>query len=143
MDALAHAYISLYDWPAAVQTLNEIIAIWPHKAETHSNLGSIYQAMGRMQDAITAYEAALKINPRLAVTLNSLGSAYLSQGDFENAERCYRQCLAATGGPAGPLQFADAAELSSGCGCRQGARGASRVGQGGRDPDSAFGSDRA
>lgn len=98
MDSLAHAYISLYDWPAAVQTLNEIIAIWPNKAEMHSNLGSVYQAMGRPQDAIAAYQAALKINPRLAVTLNSLGSAYLAQGDFEQAERCYRQCLVATPG---------------------------------------------
>jgi protein O-GlcNAc transferase len=98
MDALAHAYISLYDWPAAVQVLNEIISIWPHKAEMRSNLGSVYQAMGRMEDAIAAYEGALKINPRLAVTLNSLGSAWLGQGDFEQAERCYRQCLAATPG---------------------------------------------
>lgn len=98
MDALAHAYISLYDWPAAVQTLNEIISIWPRKAEMHSNLGTVYQAMGRNQDAIVAYEAALKINPRLGVTLNSLGSACLGQGDFEQAERCFRQCLAATPG---------------------------------------------
>ena len=96
MDALAHAYISLYDWPAAAQTLNEIISIWPHKAEMHSNLGAVYQAMGRVQDAIAAYETALKINPRLGVALNSLGSTYLVQSDFEQAERCYRQCLAAT-----------------------------------------------
>ncbi|MBZ0069505.1 MAG: tetratricopeptide repeat protein, partial [Thiobacillus sp.] len=98
MDALAHACIALNDLPAAAQTLNEIIAIWPDKAEIHSNLGSVYQAMGRPQDAIAAYEVALKINPRLGVALNSLGSAYLAQGDFEQAERCYRQCLAPTPG---------------------------------------------
>lgn len=95
MDALAHAYISLYDWPAAAQVMNAIISIWPQKAEMRSDLGMVYQAMGRMQDAIAAYESALKINPRLISTLNSLGSAYLGQGDFEQAERCYRQCLAA------------------------------------------------
>lgn len=48
MDALAHAYIALYDWPAAVRVLNEIITIWPRKAEMHSNLGTVYQAMGRI-----------------------------------------------------------------------------------------------
>lgn len=95
MDALAHAYIALSDWPAAVQALKEIIAIWPGKAEIYGNLGTVYQAMGRIGDAIAAYETALKNNPRLRVTLNSLGSAYASQGDFEHAERCYRQCLVA------------------------------------------------
>ena len=94
MDALAHAYISLYDWPAAAQVLNAIISNWPQKAEMRNNLGTVYQAMGRMQDAIAAYESALKINPRLTGTQNSLGSAYLGRGDFEQAERCYRQCLA-------------------------------------------------
>ncbi len=98
MDALAHAYISLYDWPAAAQVLNEIVSIWPRKAEIHNNLGSVYQAMGRTQDAIAAYEAALKINPRLSMCLNSLGSAYVDQGAFEQAERCYRQCLAVSPG---------------------------------------------
>lgn len=96
MDALAHACISLYDLPAAAQVLNAIISNWPQKAETRNNLGTVYQAMGRMQDAIAAYESALKINPSLAGTLSSLGSAYLGQGDFEQAERCYRQCLAAS-----------------------------------------------
>lgn len=96
MDALAHAYISLYDWPAAAKVMNEIISIWPQKPEMHSDLGMVYQAMGRMQDAIAAYEGALKISPRLTGTLNNLGSAYLGQGAFEQAERCYRQCLAAS-----------------------------------------------
>lgn len=95
MDALAHAYIALYDWPAAVEVLQAIIAIWPSKAEMHCNLGTVYQAMGRTADAIAAYEAALKLNPRLAVALNSLGSAFLAQNDFERAEDCYRRCLEA------------------------------------------------
>lgn len=95
MDALAHAYISLYDWPAAARVLNEIISSCPYKAETRSNLGTVYQAMGRIEDAVAAYESALKINPRLTGTLNTLGSAYLGRGDFERAERSYRQCLAA------------------------------------------------
>lgn len=96
MDGLAHACISLYDWPAAAQVLGEIVSIWPHKAEMHNNLGTVYQAMGRLDDAIAAYAAALKINPRMVGTLNSLGSAYVGKGDFAEAERCYRRCLEMT-----------------------------------------------
>lgn len=95
MDALAHAYVSLCDWPAAVRVLSEIVSTWPSKAEALSNLGSVYQDMGRIDDAIAAYEGALKVNPRLAGTLSNLGNAYLGRGDFDRAERCYRQCLAA------------------------------------------------
>mgnify|MGYP002712973232 CR=1 FL=1 len=98
MDALVHAHIALYDWPAAARVLNDIVAIWPRKAEMRNNLGTVYQAMGRIGDAIASYEAALNINPRLAVALSSLGSAYQGRGDFEQAERCYRQCLAVAPG---------------------------------------------
>ena len=98
MDALARAYISLYDWSAAAQVLDEIISIWPQKAEMRHNLGAVYQAMGHSEAAIAAFEAALKINPRLPGTLNSLGGVYLGQGDFAQAESRYRQCLAATPG---------------------------------------------
>jgi len=98
MDALAHAHIALYDWPAAARVLNEIIAIWPRKAEMRNNLGIVYQAMGRIEDAIASYEAALSINPHLTVALNSLGSAHQGRGDFERAEHYYRQCLAAAPG---------------------------------------------
>lgn len=93
MDALAHAYIALYDWDNAVRMLNDIVTIWPQKAEMFNNLGSVYQAMGRVQEAVAAYEQALSINPRLAGALNSLGSAHMSQGEFAQAERCFRQCL--------------------------------------------------
>lgn len=98
MDALAHAHIALYDWPVAAQVLNDIIAAWPRKAEMRNNLGTVYQAMGRIGDAIASYEAALNINPRLAVALTSLGGAHQGRGDFEQAERYYRQCLAVAPG---------------------------------------------
>lgn len=97
-EAIAQAYISLYDWPAAARVLNEIILNWPQKAEMRHILGAVYQAMGHSEAAIAAFEAALKINPCLSGTLNSLGGVYMGQGDFVQAEHFYRQCLAATPG---------------------------------------------
>lgn len=93
LEALAQAHMALYDWDGAIRVLKEIITRWPRKAEMHNNLGSIYQATGRLQEAIAAYQQALRINPRLAGALNSFGSAYMGQGDFEQAERCFRRCL--------------------------------------------------
>lgn len=98
MGALAHVYIALHDWSAALGLLKEIIAIWPHKAEAYCNLGTVYLGMGHVQEAIVAYEAALKTDPHLAGALNGLGGAYLGRGDFERAERCYRKCMAALPG---------------------------------------------
>lgn len=93
MDALAHAHIALHDWPAAAETLKQIVELWPNKAEMHSNLGTVYQALGRTTDAIVAYETALRLHPGLIVALNSLGSVYMAQNDFDHAEHCFRQCL--------------------------------------------------
>lgn len=95
MNALMHAYIALADWPAAAWLLNEMAMIWPFNAEIPCNLGSVYKAMGRIEDAIAAYQTALKINPHLGAALNSLGGTYQAQGDWEQAEHCYRQYLAA------------------------------------------------
>lgn len=92
--ALAHAYLSLYDWPSAAHTLNRALTTWPNDAELQGNLGTVYQAMGRLREAVERYETAIRINPRLGGALNSLGSAYTGLGDFERAEQCYRQCLA-------------------------------------------------
>lgn len=95
MVALAHAYISLYDWSNAAQVLTRILSIWPNDAPLQVNLGTVYQAMGRLREAVAAYEAASKLNPRLGGVLSSLGSAYLGLGDFERAEICLRRSLAA------------------------------------------------
>lgn len=92
--ALAHAYIALYDWPSAAQVLTRVLSTWPNDAALQGDLGTVYQAMGRFQEAVAAFETALKLNPRLGGALNSLGSTYMGLGDFERAEQYFRQCLA-------------------------------------------------
>lgn len=93
--ALAHAYASLYDWSNAAQVLTEVLSVWPNDAALHGNLATVYQAMGRLREAVAAYETALRLNPHLPGALNSLGSAYMGLGEFDRSEHYFRQCLAA------------------------------------------------
>lgn len=98
LEALAHAHIALYDWQSAARVLEESVTLWPSKAELRSDLGTVYQAMGRFTDAISAFKEALDLNPNLTLALNGLGGAFLGAGDLAQAEQCYRKCLALSEG---------------------------------------------
>jgi tetratricopeptide (TPR) repeat protein len=59
----------------------------------HFQRGIELQKAGKLEEAITEYEAALKPKPHFAVLAN-LGSVYARLGRFEEAVRCYEQALA-------------------------------------------------
>jgi tetratricopeptide (TPR) repeat protein len=61
-------------WDAAIREYQACIAAEPGRAETRSNLGAIYAKLGRYQDAVDQYRAALKmatpdVAPRLRFNL--------------------------------------------------------------------------
>src|SRR5205823_12086433 len=62
------------DFPAAIREYQGCIAARPDRAEARSNLGAILAKLGRYQEAIDQYQAALKvaateITPRLRFNL--------------------------------------------------------------------------
>jgi tetratricopeptide (TPR) repeat protein len=62
------------DFPAAIREYRACIAVEPNRAEARSNLGAILAKLGRYQEAIEQYQAALKvaageIAPRLRFNL--------------------------------------------------------------------------
>ena len=91
-DCLAHALISLRDFEGAIGVFQHILAHNPAAAESHSNLGSVYQRLGRLEEAVTCYRKAQQINP--AIAYENLGSALAAQGKFEEAIACYRDGVA-------------------------------------------------
>ena len=52
----------------------------PKDAASRAALGTVYQKLGRLQDAITEYSAALERDPHNPVALVNRGELYLRQG---------------------------------------------------------------
>jgi Flp pilus assembly protein TadD len=53
----------------------------PKDAASRAALGTVYQRMGRLQDAVTEYSAALERDPHNPVALANRGELYLQQGN--------------------------------------------------------------
>ncbi|MFQ5738842.1 MAG: tetratricopeptide repeat protein [Acidobacteriota bacterium] len=66
---------------------------YPFDPVAHTNLGSMLQARGRIQEAIDQFHQALKIRPDDAATLNNLGAAFQATGRFREAVSQFRHAL--------------------------------------------------
>ncbi len=67
-------------------------AIQP-RAETFSNMGTIYYGLGEYERAARSYEGALLIRPLSAITHRNLGDAYIRLGRKEDARKAYHQAV--------------------------------------------------
>ena len=50
----------------------EFLRIKPHNAEAHYRLGTVLQALGRFQDAMSHYDDALRHGPKNVMVMNNL-----------------------------------------------------------------------
>ena len=50
-------------FPAAIESIGKAIAIKPHEAVAHSNLGNALRGYGRLADAVASYDRALQLDP--------------------------------------------------------------------------------
>ena len=57
------------------------------------NMGYCFKRLGRISDAIDAYNAAIYADPKDAGAYNNLGSIYLSIRSLRQAETCFRNAL--------------------------------------------------
>ena len=62
-------------------------------AEAYFDLGNAYQQLNRFNDAIAAYQSALKINPLMAEAHNNLGVALFNSDQVEEALSHYQRAL--------------------------------------------------
>jgi len=83
------------DLTEAELELEQLILAYPAYAGPHVNLGIVYMATGRDDDALAAFSTALSLNPQHAQAYNQLGILARRQGRFADAEQAYRDALAA------------------------------------------------
>ena len=57
-------YVAAGDWPAALSTVQEIVRQSPQIATSWFNLGVCSDALGKHQDAATAFNKAFQLDPQ-------------------------------------------------------------------------------
>jgi adenylate cyclase len=82
----------LGDTKRALEYYEKANSIQP-RAETFSNMGTIYYGLGDYAKAAAAYEGSLLIRPISAVTNRNLGDAYSRLGRPDDARRVYQMAV--------------------------------------------------
>jgi tetratricopeptide (TPR) repeat protein len=74
---------------AALEAARRYVAVAPHEANARDTLGLRLQDLGRWDEAIDAFDQALRINPRFEIALAHKGNAYFAQGRYREAAAAY------------------------------------------------------
>lgn len=73
-----------------------MVELNPNDASAWAALGTVYQKLGRPEDAERAYREALRFNPRHPVALGNLGELKLGRGESDAEEYLLRAASAGT-----------------------------------------------
>jgi tetratricopeptide (TPR) repeat protein len=77
----------------ALELIGKAIAINGGAASYHSNLGTILQAQGRLEEAQASYRKALELDPAMPQIYINLGLALQDQGKLGEAIESYRKAI--------------------------------------------------
>lgn len=117
--ALTYFKLGLYD--RADEVYRQLIAEHPQDATLRMNLGLVHLKVGRIDDAILSFHAALEIDPSHRKSQNYLGLTYLQRREYARAKEWFdragnqamstRATVAAANAPLGAVGEAGAALL--------------------------------
>ena len=77
----------------AEKLYNEILKSSPFHEGAQSNLGILYNQLGKPQKAINCFEKAIQINPNSANAYYSLGVIFAQLGESQKAISCYEKAI--------------------------------------------------
>ena len=77
----------------AEKLYNEILKSSPYHEGAQSNLGILYNQLGKHQKAINCFEKAIQINPNFANTYYSLGAIFTQLGESQKAISYYEKAI--------------------------------------------------
>jgi tetratricopeptide (TPR) repeat protein len=90
----ARTYARNFDWHDEATLWTSVTAVNPDDALAHLNLGNaLLEIPGRMPEAISEYQSALRIYPNYADAHNNLGAILLQSGDITEAVAEYRAAV--------------------------------------------------
>ena len=81
------------DSDAAVEMINQSIALNPGQPNYYNNLGNVLVEAGRLVEAADAYERVVALAPEHANAHNNLGALSKAQGKFAEAAQAYQKAI--------------------------------------------------
>lgn len=96
----ARAWTALEQPAAALPVLDRLLQQRPHDADLHYRRGLLLGRLGRADDALAAFDTALRLDATLAAAWTQRGSLLREAGRLADAAHCFRQALAHGGDPA-------------------------------------------
>ncbi len=78
----------------AIRFIQQALGLDPHQAVHHFNLGCVFKASGKLDEAASSFREALLIQPNYPEACRNLVHTLRDQGGIEEAARVYRPDLA-------------------------------------------------
>jgi predicted TPR repeat methyltransferase len=97
--ALAEAQMALARFEAAARSFEHCLALGETSAALHAQHAQCLARLGRIPEAMQAYQEALKLDANHTRTLTELGGLYREAGQFEQAATCFQRALDSGGDP--------------------------------------------
>jgi len=86
-----YALIQLNNYTAAIQTIDQGLAIYENDEKLWYNKGYAFFRLGKYQDALNAYDRVLRINNASLPALNNRGDTLFQMGRYQDAVDAYSQ----------------------------------------------------
>jgi len=87
------AYARNTVWQDEVALWEDVLKKSPYKARPNYILGVFYMKQGRLDDAIKAYQTAIKLKPDYVEAYNNMGWAYINRGRLDDAIKAYQTAI--------------------------------------------------
>jgi tetratricopeptide (TPR) repeat protein len=88
-NALGYLYAEQRDFEKAIAHMERYVALRPEEPNPHDSYAEVLRMAGRLNEAMTQYQEALKINPRFS--LLGVADTYALMGNQEQARATYQR----------------------------------------------------
>jgi len=87
------ARLQVYRWQTSITLFTHTATVTAKNYLMHTNLGTVLEKQGKIEEAASHYTQALQIKPNYAEAHNDLGTVLARQGKIEEAASHYAQAL--------------------------------------------------